>query len=123
MMNEHEQQLEQVSISIEQAEDRLELAEALERLHQNKDFKKVILEEYFKKEAYRSVMLKSDANQQKPEEQANIDNVILGVGMLGQFFHKTFIFGEGADRALQEHKNTRQEILAEDLAESADALN
>jgi len=115
-MSDIEQQMHQVEVTIEQCEEQIAQAEALERLHKNPDFKKLILEEYFEKNAIRTVMMKSAGGHEGEKEQKNLDNVLIGIGQLGQYFHKIFTFGEGAARAMDEHKLTREELLAEDLA-------
>ena len=115
-MSEMERQMQEVEVTIEQCEEQIAQAEALERLHKNADFKKLILEDYFEKNAIRAVMMKSAAGQESPDKQKNLDNVLIGIGQLGQYFHKIFAFGEGASRAMEEHKNTREELLAEDLS-------
>jgi len=115
-MSELEQQMHQVEVTIEECEEQIAQAEALERLHKNTDFKKIILTDYFEKNAIRTVMMKSAAGHEGEKEQKNLDNVLIGIGQLGQYFHKIFAFGEGAARAMEEHKNTREELLAEDLS-------
>ena len=117
-MSQIEQQMQQVEVTIEECEEQIAQAEALERLHKNADFKKVILTDYFEKNALRTVMMKSAPGHGTPEKQQDLDHVLIGIGQLGQYFRKIFAFGEGASRAMDEHKNTREELLAEDLAEA-----
>jgi len=119
-MSEIERQLHSVDLSIEEAKRRVELAAALQRLHENKDFQKIILENYFTEESTRSVMLLSDVNTQDEHNQKQIQNVILGIGQLGQYFHKIFVFGEGAARAIEEDERTREELLQEQLQDETD---
>ena len=115
-MNQIERQMQEVEVTIEQCEEQIAQAEALERLHKNADFKKVILEDYFEKNTIRTVMMKSAAGHEAPDKQQNLDNVLMGISQLGAYFHKIFAFGEGASRAMEEHRATREELLAEDLA-------
>ena len=122
MSSEIEQQMHQVEVTIEQCEEQIELAEALQRLHKNKDFRRIILEDYFEKNAVRTVMMKSAGGQEGEKEQKNLDNVLIGIGQLGQYFHKIFSFGEGASRALESHRTTREELLTEELAETSSNL-
>jgi len=122
-MNSIEQQMHEVEVTIEQCEEQIAQAEALQRLHKNADFKKLILEEYFEKNAIRAVMMKSASGHEGEKEQKNLDNVLIGIGQLGQYFHKIFTFGEGAARAMEEHKNTREELLAEDLTAGSELVN
>jgi hypothetical protein len=122
-MSQIENQIREVEVTIEQCEEQIAQAEALERLHKNADFKKLILDEYFEKNAIRTVMMKSAGGQEGEKEQKNLDNVLIGIGQLGQYFHKIFTFGEGAARAIDENKNTREELLAEDLADGPQLVN
>ena len=68
-------------------------------------------------------MMKSASGHEGEKEQKNLDNVLIGIGQLGQYFHKIFTFGEGAARAMEEHKNTREELLAEDLTAGSELVN
>lgn len=122
-MNEIEQNLKQIEISVEEAKATVALAEALQRLHDNADFKAVIISGYFEKESQRSVMLKSDINFQGPENQKQIDDIITGIGMLGQYFHKIFTLGEQAHQGLVADEETRQELLQEQLKDDSDLVN
>ena len=121
-MNQIEQQMQQVEVTIEECEEQIAQAEALERLHKNADFRKLILEDYFEKNAIRTVMMKSAGGHEGEKEQKNLDNVLMGISQLGAYFHKIFAFGEGAVRAMDDHKNTREELLAEDLAADGSEL-
>jgi hypothetical protein len=117
MLNQAEQQLKELEITLEDAQERLAMAEALQRLHNNADFIKVILDGYFAKESQRAVMARADVNFHSEENLKQNMDVITGIGQLGAHFHKIFVFGEGAARAIEEDKATREEILAEDLAD------
>ena len=122
-MNEIEQNLQQVEISVEEAKETVALAEALQRLHDNADFKTVILTGYFEKESQRSVMLKSDINFQGEENQRQLADIITGIGMLGQYFHKIFTLGEQAHQGLVADEKTREELLEEQLKDDSDLVN
>lgn len=122
-MNEVEQNLEQIAISVEEAKKTVALGEALQRLHDNADFKEVILSGYFQEEAQRSVMLKADINFQGTDNQKQIDDIITGIGMLGQYFHKIFTLGEQAYQSLVADEHTREELLQEQLTDNSDLVN
>jgi len=113
----NEQQLHQIEITLAKAKERLALADALERLHQNPDFKAVILEEFFKEEASRAVMLKSDPNMFQTDQQKIVDNIIIGVGSLFQYFGKVYALADQAARAMEADQDTREELLQEGLVE------
>jgi len=117
MKNENEQQLHQVEISLQNATKAIELGDALERLHKNSDFKKVILEDFFKEEASRAVMLKSDSNMLGEEQQITVDNIITSIGGLYQYFAKIYRIADMSIRALEANQQTREELLKEGLTE------
>jgi hypothetical protein len=122
-MNEVEQNLHEIEIHVDELKKIVSQAEALQRLHNNADFKQVILSGYFEKESQRSVMLKSDINFQGADNQKQIDDIITGIGMLGQYFHKIFTLGEQASRDLVEDQQTHGELLQEQLADTSDLVN
>jgi hypothetical protein len=119
-MNEVEQNLQEIEIHVDELTKIVKQAEALQRLHGNADFKAVILSGYFEKESQRSVMLKSDINFAGAENQKQIDDIIIGIGMLGQYFHKIFTLGEQADRDLTADAQTREELLQEQISDISD---
>jgi hypothetical protein len=108
-----DQQIEQIEVSMEAAKARVDMAKALDELHRNRNFKKVILEGYFEKEAQRLVMLKSDPQMSDAEHQKAVDEAIIGVGQLGQYFRTVFQLASMAERALAEDEQTREELLSE----------
>lgn len=105
--------LEQVEIQIDVAKRLRKMRDSYVKLSANKHFKDIIEEGYFKEEAARLVMAKS-ANL-TPEAHKAIDGMILGVGALAQFFEMIMRRGADMDVALQEHEETREEILAEEI--------
>lgn len=102
--------------NIKQARKIVEVGEALERLKNNKDFRKVVLEGYFEQEAIRLVHLKSDQNMQSPDFQKSINAQIDAIGAVSQYFstvrHKASI----AAKAIASDEEARDEILAEELS-------
>jgi hypothetical protein len=112
-MSQMDQELAQVEVSIEQAKANIDRASALERLKENRDFKEIILEGYFEKEASRLVLLKADPNMQEPNEQRQVEKMIDSIGYLRQYLNMIYQFGSMADNALEQHQKTREDILAE----------
>jgi uncharacterized FAD-dependent dehydrogenase len=121
-MNEQENQMQINERAIEDAREDVALADALQRLHENKDFKKIVLTDYFEKNAQRAVMMKSDPTQQSPEKQKDIDNVIVGIGQLGMYFHKIFVFGERSANGLRDDIQTQAEMIEEQAMVDASEL-
>lgn len=112
-MSTTEQQLEQVEISIEQAKEAIAKRDALVRLTANPDFKKIVLEGYFEKEASRLVLLKADPEMQGDTEQKQINNSINAIGYVRLYFHTIMQIGAQMDRTMAEDEKTREELLAE----------
>lgn len=112
-MNESEQQLEQIEISIEQAKHHIENKAALDRLTVHPDFKKLILEGYFKDEAVRLVLLRSDHNFQSEEDQAALMKSIDAIGQFRLYCNTINQLGIQAQNSLDADESTREQILAE----------
>lgn len=115
MINEREAQLQQIEISLEDAQANVALAEKLNRLHKNKDFQELIVEGYFRDEASRAVLLKADPEMCEDREQKQLNDIITSIGGLRQYFHKVFRLGQMSEQSMEADKQTRQELLAEDL--------
>ena len=112
-MNQADQELAQVELSIEQANANIERLKAFERLQDNKDFKKIITDGYFKEEASRLALLRADSNMQADKDQEQMLKMIDSIGYLRQYFNMIYQFGYMAESALEQHKMTREEILSE----------
>lgn len=108
-----DQQIEQVELSIENAKDAVSSAKAFDELSRDRNFKKIIEEGYFKEEAQRLVMLKSDPNMQDDASQKAIDYSIRAIGELRQYFASLLHFGRMAENAIAEDEDTLDELRAE----------
>ena len=107
--------IEQIELNIKQAQSMVDLGASLERLRNNKDFKKVIIEGYFEREAIRLVHLKSDYNQQSDEAQKSIMDQMTAIGSLAQYFNMLRHQSMLAGKAIADDEQTREELLAEDV--------
>lgn len=107
--------LEAIDLNIREAKKFVDLADSLERLKSNKDFKKVIQEGYFEKEAIRLVHLKADPSMQTAERQQSIITQMDAIGALNQYFQSVFFQAKQAAKAIAADEETREEILAEEL--------
>jgi len=110
-------QLDSLQITIEQAEEAIAMADALKRLHKNKDFRSVIVDGYFKSEASRIVLLKADPEMQTPENQSDVNNIITSIGGLYGYFGKINALANMLVNQLANDEATREEILQEQLGE------
>ena len=108
-------EIQQLDRSIQQAQKIVDLGDSLERLRNNRDFKKIISEGYFEKEAVRLVHLLSDTNMQSLESQQSIQKQMIGVGMFHQYLQTISIQAQMAARGLAADEQTRAELLAEEV--------
>ena len=106
-------ELQQLESNIKYAQKIVDLGDALDRLRNNRDFKKVIGEGYFEQEAIRLVHLMSDSNMQFPEIQQSIHKQLIAVGMFREFLETLTTRANMARRAVESDEATRDEILAE----------
>lgn len=111
------ERIEEIELNIAQAKTIVEKGAALERLRTNRDFKKVVLEGYFEKEAIRLVHLKSDFNMQDAESQASIMDQINAIGSLSQYFNTVRHQSMLAEKAIASDEETREELMAEGIEE------
>ena len=94
-----ERELQELDDNMQDAKHFIDIKDSTLKLFKNKEFKKVVLEYYFKEEAARLVMAK--ASNLNEDQQKLINNMIYGIG---------------AEQALREDENARTEILQEDLS-------
>lgn len=107
------QEIQQVEISLETAKSTYELGQALERLHDNPDFKKVIAEGYLEQEAIRLVSLAGHPSFQSVEDQAGLQRQINGVGAIRGYFHAIMQQAQVAGNAIDDYKSTLEELRGE----------
>jgi len=113
-MSNTEQQLASIEITLEQAQAAVAARKALQTLTKNPEFKELVLEGYFEKEASRVVLLRADPSMQDELNQKDLDNQIVAIGYLRQYLSGIMIKGRTAEKAIQDCNETREEILAED---------
>lgn len=112
-MEHAENLVEQIEISNRQAKDRLAVCESLKILLKNKHFKTVIMDHYFKEYPAALVLTKADPAQQDEAAQKSIDNAIIAVGELNQFFRSIMVQGDMAKKALADNDALLRESLEE----------
>lgn len=104
----------EIQISIDEANEAIAFANSLEKLHKNRDFKKVIVDGYFKKEAIRLVNLKADPNMQSPEKQAAVVQAIDSIGALRNFFGTAYHQADWARNAIEAAEEELEAIRTEE---------
>lgn len=113
-MTETEQQIEQLEMTMDQAKQYIERAEALIRLSKDKDFKLIITDGYFLKEASRLVLSKATPDMMEKEViQKDMDNSIIAIGYLKRHFNSIIAMANVSRKALLDAEETREEILKE----------
>jgi len=108
------QLVESLDRNIKEAKKIVDLAESLTRLGANRDFRRVIEDGYFEKEAVRLVHLKADPNMQSAERQAQIVKDLDAIGSLSQFFTTIKQKASIASKAVQADEETRAELTQEE---------
>ena len=109
-----EEQLEELDNNMQEAKHFIDIKESTLKLFKNREFRKVVLDYYFKEEAARLVMAKSSALSE--DQKKLIDNMIYGIGALSNFFDSVLTRGIQAEQAYKDDENARTEILQEDLS-------
>lgn len=105
--------IQEIELSIKEAQKIVDLGAAVQRLASNRDFKKVVMEMYFEKEAIRLVHLKANPAMQDKERQEAIVKEMDAIGSFYQFLRTLETQAEMARRAIDDGEELRQEILAE----------
>lgn len=106
--------LDQLEVTIEQAQEAIKNMDALKQLEKHKAFKRIISEGFFKDEASRMVLLKADPSMASPEMQESLDNGIIACGHFRQYLSGIYQLGNAAVRSLAADEVTREELLAEE---------
>lgn len=102
-----------IEANIAKSKEIVEFDNALKRLIDNRDFRRVIKEGYLEKEAIRLVHLRGDPAFQTPERQASVLAQIDGIGQLINFFHTATQLASLARKSIEADEATREEIMAE----------
>lgn len=116
-MNNAEQQLQQIEVTIEEAKSVIKLKDAYVRLLNNDDFKAVIQKGYFEDESVRCVLMRGMPNFDSEDAQKKILRDIDGIGTLRQFFISLQKKAMMSENAIAANAEAREEILAEDAGE------
>ena len=105
--------LETIELSIKAAKENIALSKSVQRLQKNRDFKSVVLEGFFEREAVRLVLLKADPAMQSAEDQKAIVQQMDAIGAFRQYLGACLHLGRMAEKALEDDEETRAELLAE----------
>jgi hypothetical protein len=115
MTDSSQEQLNQIEITLEQANALIADGEALNRLYNNKDFKRIILDEFFEKHAIRLVHLKASPARQEKQAQLDILKEMDVIGGLRDYFRVIMGRANLAAKELPGNEKTRDELNEEVL--------
>lgn len=108
------EQYEEVEVSIREAKKMVELGNALQRLEKNRDFKKVIIDNYLREEAIRLVHLRGDPNMQDEESQKVIFQLMDGITGLTQYCNKLRHQSYLAEKAIEDGESVLEDMRNEE---------
>lgn len=106
-------ELQQIELNIQQGKVITALGESLERLLDNRDFKKLISVGYFEQEAIRLVHLKADPNMQGDNQQKSILSQMNAIGSLKQYLLTIETRANMASKAIEADEQMLADLLAE----------
>ncbi len=104
-----------IEAQLKAAKGTVEFYQALERLTESKDFKKVILDGYFKDEAVRLVHLKADPAMQSADAQKSLVAQMDSIGALTTYFRSLRLKAEMATKSIAANEDALAEIADEEL--------
>jgi len=107
--------IDSIDKSIKVAKVTVEFGSAVARLADNRDFKTVMINGYFRDEAVRLVHLKADPSMQSAESQRSILSQMDSIGAMSLFLAIAVKMGGMAGQQVAADEATREEILAEEL--------
>lgn len=108
-------QTQHIELNIKEAKSIVAKGNSLDRLFSNKDFKKVILDDYLEAEAVRLVHLKADPNMQDPESQQSIISQMDAIGCLRSYFRKVSHQKMLSEKAIESDQQTLEEMREEEV--------
>lgn len=109
----HQEKIQQVELTIEQARKVMEMGDAIARLENNDDFKKVIFDGYFVDEAARLTSLLAEPSLQAAEKQSRILHGLRGISELKQHLLTTKMMVEQFKHELDLNLEELEELRAE----------
>lgn len=108
-----QQEVQEIRVTIEELQDKVDMADQLDQLHKNRAFKKLILDGYF---INRAVELAKTAGQSSINEiSAKVhSNALLGISGLQGYFNSIYVEGANAKQSIDEHNELLNQELTSD---------
>jgi hypothetical protein len=121
-MNQTDYKLQRIDEAIKHNQRLIEKVETLHRLMENPDFQDIILQGYFRDEAYNLVMQKAEPASRTPERQEDIIMSIEAISRLNEYFRAIELMGNTAKQSIEAHEDLREEVISE-AANGASTVN
>lgn len=107
------EQIQEIELNIQEAQEIIEMANLLDKLEQNRAFKKLILEGYMEKEAVRLTMLMAHPNLQEKDKQEAIVQELRGISSLNSYFNTVRYRASMATKAVEANREELTELYKE----------
>ena len=114
----HDESIQEIEFSIQQAKEVVAYGEALERLLRNKDFQQVIDQGYLTDEARRLTLLLADPNLDE-KQHASVQRSLQAIGEFHQFIQVRRAFVEEMRKHLEMAQEELEAAHAEGEGEDA----
>lgn len=105
----------EVQVTIEQCNDMIARAQALENLLNHPDFNSLIMKGYMEQESHRLTLMLADPSCETPQGQANVHRDLSAIAQLNAYFRTVRKAGEVAQRTKDDHEEELAIRLREDL--------
>jgi hypothetical protein len=106
-------QIQEVELSIEDAKAMIDRGRMVEKLSNNREFKKLVLDGYFTEEAARLTHVYSDPNY--AQHKGFIENDIIGIGAFKRYLTTIMQMAQNAQTELESHQSTLEELRQEEM--------
>jgi len=113
------EQLQEIDDRINELENDVAMGEALERLKENEDFKKLILEGYFDKEATRIMGVLTEPLKFKREVMENLQDKMASIRNLKEFLQIKEQNARFAREQIEEEKQYRKDVTEANSQEAS----
>ena len=111
----------EIQLTIEENEVFIQKGEALDRLLDNADFQKVVMEGFTKEEAHRLALATGNPALEAPEAQARLFEQVKAIGIFVGFLRKIDNDRNTAVKTKAEHLELEAELAAEEQAAQREA--
>lgn len=119
-MNQLEQDIQEVTLSLEEAKKLVAFGEAISRLEKNKDYRLVFADGYFRDEAARLTMLSAERNLTQ-DQRDNVLHSIRSIGELGVFLRMRVTQAEMAKTAIGDAEEFLEQVHQQEADDTTDA--